>query len=112
MGNKCKSCKNGFNGQNGNGYQPCDCKNVRSAHVNQNKQFIGFKLFADQCKDMCEAMNSNKSKIVPIDNFEFYPLDARLKMIETLNQVVNSGDMNLDHVQEASKKLKKLIKLL
>lgn len=23
---KCSSCKNGFNGRNGNGYQPCSCK--------------------------------------------------------------------------------------
>jgi len=23
---ECRSCKNGFNGKNGNGYQPCGCK--------------------------------------------------------------------------------------
>lgn len=22
---KCESCKNGYNGENGNGYQPCSC---------------------------------------------------------------------------------------
>ncbi|MHA3079652.1 hypothetical protein [Acinetobacter sp. ANC 5502] len=115
MGNKCKSCKNGFNGQNGNGYHPCGCKNVRSTHIRQDKELsIQFKTFAEKCKDLSKAMNSNRDrcKIIPVDNFEFYPLDARLKMIETLNQVVNSGDMNLKHVQEAAKKLEKLIKLL
>lgn len=25
-GAKCQSCKNGFNGTNGNGYQPCGCE--------------------------------------------------------------------------------------
>ena len=23
---KCNSCKNGYDGKNGNGYQPCGCK--------------------------------------------------------------------------------------
>jgi hypothetical protein len=25
MKNKCESCINGYNGANGNGYQPCGC---------------------------------------------------------------------------------------
>lgn len=25
FGMKCKSCAKGYNGRNGNGYQPCDC---------------------------------------------------------------------------------------
>lgn len=82
--------------------------------INNRSAIYGFKIFAEQCKALNKAMNSNhdRCKIIPVDNFEFYPLDARLKMVETLNQVVISGDMNLDHVQEAAKKLKKLIKSL
>jgi hypothetical protein len=26
--NKCESCKKGYNGRNGNGYQPCGCKPI------------------------------------------------------------------------------------
>jgi len=26
---KCNSCENGFNGKNGNGYQPCGCDNIK-----------------------------------------------------------------------------------
>lgn len=30
---KCNSCKNGYNGTNGNGYQPCDCKNKQDLPI-------------------------------------------------------------------------------
>lgn len=34
--NRCQSCKRGYNGTNGNGYQPCGCdeiKKVKSSEV-------------------------------------------------------------------------------
>ncbi|MHA3051145.1 hypothetical protein [Acinetobacter sp. ANC 4640] len=107
MGDKCNSCKNRFNGQNGSGYQPCGCKNVRSSHVN-----LRFKIFPD-LSAFVEAAQNNQGEIKPFNEFKDFSISDRLQMIETLNQVVSADKgLMLDHTKEAAKKLQQLIESL
>ena len=110
MGDKCKSCKNGFNGKMAVDInQLCGCKNVRISHTN-----LPFKIFTDlEAAALIKVIQDNPGKIEPFNEFKDFPISDRLQMIETLNQVVSSDKgLALDHTKEAAKKLQQLIESL
>jgi len=41
---ECNSCKKGFNGRNGNGYQPCSCESNFDDYEKQIKHWQALKI--------------------------------------------------------------------
>ena len=70
---KCHSCKNGFNGRNGNGYSPCGCaqktKAVFAKHLSDQEESHFRKLIEQDLKD--NPLYSKRNNIVAVPDGEF-----------------------------------------
>lgn len=70
---KCYSCKNGFNGKNGNGYSPCGCvKETKAvfARPPTNQEENNFRKMIEQ--DLRDhPLYSKRNKIIAVRDGEF-----------------------------------------
>lgn len=74
---KCYSCKNRFNGKNGNGYSPCGCaqkqKAVFAKHLSDQEKSHFKKLIEQDLKDNPLYSKRNNIVAAPYSEFQIIP---------------------------------------